>query len=209
MSQADKPGKGKSASWRENFHRQELASLPGKIKAWIAHTDPKVLGAESIQQLPVMGENLQALSYHLQELLEVRKLPQSPLLLHALSNIMRAWRHQVIDVFQYFPADPTRKGAMLISHLNKRLVQMERQVEIHLDEIAGADLSSVEQENIYLLLGAYRGISHALLDFTKVTDDVYRIRSGFSALTSGKIGGAMGIIPILDLLTKAVKKKKT
>ena len=45
-------------------------------------------------------------------------------------------------------------------------------------------------------------------EFTKVTDDVYRIRSGFNALTSGKVGGAIGIIPILDLLTKAVKKKK-
>ncbi len=46
-------------------------------------------------------------------------------------------------------------------------------------------------------------------EFTKVTDDVYRIRSGFNALTSGKIGGAIGLIPILDLLTKAVRKKKT
>ncbi len=45
-------------------------------------------------------------------------------------------------------------------------------------------------------------------EFTKVTDDVYRIRSGFNALTSGKIGGAVGLLPLLDLLTKAVKKKK-
>ena len=46
-------------------------------------------------------------------------------------------------------------------------------------------------------------------EFSKVTDDVYRIRSGFNALTSGKVGGAVGLIPLLDLLTKAVKKKKT
>jgi uncharacterized membrane protein YccC len=172
LSQADKPGKGALLSWRESFHRHELASLPGKIKAWIAHADPAVLGAESVQQLPVLGDCLQTLTSSMQELLEVRNLPQSPLLLHALSKIMRAWRHQVIDVFQYLPADPTHKEALLISHLNKRLVQMERQVEIHLDEIAGADLSSAEQESIYLLLGAYRGVSHALLDFAKVADDV-------------------------------------
>ncbi len=172
LSQADKPGKGVSISWRENFHRYELTSLPGKIKAWIAHTDPAVLGAESVQQLPVLGDCLQALSGRLQELLEVRNLPQSPLLINALGNIMQAWRHQVIDVFQYLPAGLTHKEALHISDLKKRLMQMEKQVEIQLDEITGADLSSAEQESIYLLLGAYRGISHALLDFSKVADDV-------------------------------------
>ena len=45
-------------------------------------------------------------------------------------------------------------------------------------------------------------------EFSKVTDDVYRIRSGFSALTSGKIGGAVGLMPLLSLLTKTVKKKR-
>jgi hypothetical protein len=85
---------------------------------------------------------------------------------------MQAWRHQVIDVFQYLPAGLTHKEALHISDLKKRLMQMEKQVEIQLDEITGADLSSAEQESIYLLLGAYRGISHALLDFTKVADDV-------------------------------------
>jgi hypothetical protein len=45
-------------------------------------------------------------------------------------------------------------------------------------------------------------------EFSKVTDDVYRIRSGFSALTSGKIGGAIGLMPLLSLLTKTVKKKR-
>ncbi|MEN8191072.1 MAG: phage holin family protein [Thermodesulfobacteriota bacterium] len=46
-------------------------------------------------------------------------------------------------------------------------------------------------------------------EFTKVTDDVYRIRSGFNSLTSGKLGGAVGLIPLLDLLTKTVKKKRS
>ncbi|MEN8190457.1 MAG: hypothetical protein ABFS19_11460 [Thermodesulfobacteriota bacterium] len=45
-------------------------------------------------------------------------------------------------------------------------------------------------------------------EFSKVTDDVYRIRSGFTALTSGKVGGAVGLIPLIELLTKAVNKKK-
>lgn len=45
-------------------------------------------------------------------------------------------------------------------------------------------------------------------EFAKVTDDVARIRSGFTALTSGQVGGVVGLIPLIELLTKAVNKKK-
>ena len=41
-------------------------------------------------------------------------------------------------------------------------------------------------------------------EFSKVSDDVKRIRSGFSSLT----GSTSSIMPIMGLLTKAVKKKK-
>ena len=45
-------------------------------------------------------------------------------------------------------------------------------------------------------------------EFTKVSEDVHRIRSGFSAIKSGSAGGLSGIVPLLGLLTKAVKKNK-
>ena len=45
-------------------------------------------------------------------------------------------------------------------------------------------------------------------EFSKVSDDVHRIRSGFSAITSGSAGGLSGIVPLLGLLTTAVKKKR-
>jgi len=45
-------------------------------------------------------------------------------------------------------------------------------------------------------------------EFAKVSDDVYRIRSGFSAITSGKAGGFLSIIPLIELLTKTMRKKK-
>lgn len=45
-------------------------------------------------------------------------------------------------------------------------------------------------------------------EFAKVTNDVHRIRSGFSNLTSGKIGGLVGLAPLLELLNRVVQKKK-
>jgi len=45
-------------------------------------------------------------------------------------------------------------------------------------------------------------------EFARVSSDVHRIRSGFSAFRGGSAGGLGGIVPLLGLLTKAVKKNK-
>jgi len=45
-------------------------------------------------------------------------------------------------------------------------------------------------------------------EFARVSSDVHRIRSGFSAFRGGAAGGLGGIVPLLGLLTKAVKKNK-
>jgi len=45
-------------------------------------------------------------------------------------------------------------------------------------------------------------------ELVKVSDDVYRIRSGFAALSSGKFSGIFGLVPLIELLTKVVNKKK-
>ena len=45
-------------------------------------------------------------------------------------------------------------------------------------------------------------------EFAQVINDVHRIRSGFSDLTSGKIGGLVGMVPLFELLNRVVQKKK-
>ena len=161
-----------AALWQENFHRRELASLPAKLNAWVAHADPTVLGEESVQQLPALVDSLQALTYRLQELLEVRSLPQSPLLVPALGDDMQTWRQQVIETCQHLSADHSYRKAPLDAHLDERLAQLEKHIEAHLDGAGGDSLSLADQENVYRLLGAYRGTSQALLDFAKVTGNV-------------------------------------
>jgi hypothetical protein len=172
LSQAAVREKEALASWREDFHRQELASLPAKLNVWLPHADPTVLGAESVQQLPALAGSLQTLTYRLQELLEVRGLPQSPQLVTALSDDMQAWRQQVIEAFQYLSADPSYRKKRIRGRLNKKLAQFEEHIEAQLDGADGVSLSLADQENAYRLLGAYRGVSQALLDFAIVAGNV-------------------------------------
>jgi hypothetical protein len=156
LSQPASGGKTALACRREKFHRQELANLPGKLNTWAAHADPGVLGSASVQQLPGLVNRLQALSYRLQELQEVRGLPQSAHLTAALKSDMLAWRERVLDIMQQLSKDPAYR---------KRLDR--NRIQQCLDSKTENELSSADEQNFYRLLGAYRGTSEALLDFAQ------------------------------------------
>jgi hypothetical protein len=167
LSQSAGGSKSTLASRREDFHRQELASLPGKLNTWVAHADPQVLGSASVQQLPGLVNSLQALSYRLQELQEVRGLPQSTQLTNALKTDMLAWRERVLDIMQQLSRDPAYRKTLERDHLDNRLAGVESHIKQYLDGEAGTQLSSADEQNFYRLLGAYRGTSEALLDFAQ------------------------------------------
>ena len=167
LSQSASDPKSLLISRREAFHRQELADLPGKFSAWIAHADPDILGSASVKQLPDLANSLQALSYRLQELQEVRSLPQSTHLANTLKTEMLAWRARVVDIMQQLSKDPAYRKRMARSRLDDLLAGMERRIEQCLDDNLEAELSSADEQNFYRLLGAYRGTSEALLDFSQ------------------------------------------
>lgn len=154
-------------SHHENFHRQELASLPGKLNAWVAHADPNILGCASVQQLPDLVNSLQVLSYRLKELQEVRSLPQSAHLSTALKTDMLAWRERVLDIMQQLSENPAYRNRLERSRLDNLLAGVKNRIEHCLDGSAEAKLSSADEQNFYRLLGAYRGTSEALLDFSQ------------------------------------------
>jgi hypothetical protein len=85
---------------------------------------------------------------------------------------MQAWRQQVIEAFQYLSADPSYRKKRIRGRLNKKLAQFEEHIEAQLDGADGVSLSLADQENAYRLLGAYRGVSQALLDFAIVAGNV-------------------------------------
>ena len=77
-----------------------------------------------------------------------------------------------MDSFKHLSADPSYKNTLMRARLHERLAQLEQRIEAHMDSADGDSLSAAGQENIYRLLGAYRGTSQALLDFAKVAGNV-------------------------------------
>jgi uncharacterized membrane protein YccC len=168
LSQPRQGTRSRLAAWREAFHRQEVATLPAKLKTWSAHADPVFLGSESVQNLPEMISRLEALSYRQQELLDVRALPQSTVLEEALAESVEAWRQRVLAAMQLMSSDPSRAGELARKGLDERLASVEQRVAEALNDASIEQTDREYQENFYRLLGAYRGTSLALLDFAEL-----------------------------------------
>jgi len=159
--------------WRKAFHARELAGLPVKLGAWARFIDTKALPGTSPDQVQALVTSLQALTYRMQELLESRTNPQAQFLVQELLADIRAWRLRVQEAFQRLSKDPaigdTERSLAILGEI---LENLEKRVEETLNKAAEGQLSTQDGENFYRLLGAYRGISEALVGYIVNADTI-------------------------------------
>ena len=118
------------------------------------------------EQVQALADSLQALSGRVRELLEVRGAAQSPAIVRELIADMRAWRLGIREVLVALAADPAGvEAGRLRGRLDAKLQAMEARTENTLDGAARDDASTEELDNMYRMLGAYRGVSEALVSF--------------------------------------------
>ena len=80
----------------------------------------------------------------------------------------QAWRTGVQATFQQLSKNPaTSKQDVLRTWLNRMVDHMEQCIAETMDKASAEQLTDRDEENFYRLLGAYRGISEALVDFTE------------------------------------------
>jgi uncharacterized membrane protein YccC len=156
--------------WRKAFHTRELATLPQKLGTWSPHIDTRALRDTSPQQIQSLVTSLQAFSYRMQELLEARGNPQAQLLVQELLADFRAWRLGVQEVFQRLSKDPAAgEREAFRNRLAEKMQHLEERIIGALDKAPDDQLSDRDEENFYRLLGAYRGVSDALVDYAGST----------------------------------------
>jgi hypothetical protein len=102
----------------------------------------------------------------MQLLLDERDNPQAPFLVEELLEDFRAWRIGVQTSFQRLADDPAiGERDALRTRLDGFLGQLESRIKEALNKAAEGQLSEQDEENFYRLLGAYRGVSEALVDY--------------------------------------------
>jgi len=159
--------------WKKAFHIREISTLPGKLTAWGNAIDTKIHSGTSAEQLQALTTNLQALTYRLQELLETQSYSQADFLVQELQADIHLWQSKTHETLQSLSKDPTSGDTDLFrSILSEGTEQLEARIKETLNKTTKGQLSTQDGENFYRLLGAYRGMSNALIDYTGSTDDI-------------------------------------
>jgi uncharacterized membrane protein YccC len=159
--------------WRQAFHAREVATLPQKLAAWGKALDTKDLPGTSADQVLALTTNLQALAYRMQELMDARTNPQAELLVREMLTDVRAWRLKVQEAFRGLSMDPAAAPAdALRERLTARLALLERRIEETLNKAGEGELSDRDGENFYRLLGAYRGLSEAAIEYAGTAEKI-------------------------------------
>ena len=156
------------AQGRRAFHLHEVTVLPQRLRAWGGALPSAALGNTSRDLVQSLLISLQALSYRLQALLEAEPAAQSGSLVRELLEDVRDWRVGVQQAFGRLATDPsTVDQAAFRARVDARLARLEACVEEALDTADEASVSIGERRNLYRLLGAYRGVSEALIEFAR------------------------------------------
>ena len=156
-----------STRWMAAFHAHELASLPQKMAGLIPQINPKVLPGTSPAQLQAIVASLQSLAARMQGLAEANRYTQSMRLPKELRPSVSDWQTAVQNTLSNLSGDPTsgNKDAFQ-SRLTGIMAVLEQHIQLELDK--GAQ----DGENFYRLLGAYRGVSDALITYAGSTMSV-------------------------------------
>jgi hypothetical protein len=150
--------------WAWAFHRHEVTVLPQRLRAWGGALPPAALGNAGRDQMQSLLNSLQAFNDRIQPLLDTECVVRSGTREHELLVDIRDWQLGVEEAIRSLLADPgTVDHVAFRSRLESKLTRLE----VHIEEALETDLSTEEGGNVYRLLGAYRGVSEALVDLTR------------------------------------------
>jgi uncharacterized membrane protein YccC len=151
---------------RRDFHLREVATLPDKIGRWLQASPVNALDEKFPGQAGTFVGNLQLLSNHLRNLFSLRSDAHTLVLARQLEPEFESWRSALVEVLQGLSREPSSAdGSALRSRLDSKLAAMEERIAQVLNAAPpDSDSSRDESEELYRLLGAYRGLSQAIID---------------------------------------------
>jgi hypothetical protein len=151
---------------RRDFHAREAATLPSKIGGWLQASPMNAMDEQFPKQAANFVDNLQLLSNHLRSLSALQDNAQTTALTKDLETDFDSWRGALAEILHGLAKGPIDADSdALRSRLDARMTAMEERIAQALNAAPlDSDASKVESEEMYRLLGAYRGLSQAIID---------------------------------------------
>lgn len=152
--------------WEMAYHSREVSTLPRKLGGWAKFIDTTALTGTSPQQVQQLVARLQAITYHLHDLSASSARPQASLLVEELSDDVRTWHLMVLKAFKRLSRNPAAgEKKKFQTSFDGVMKHLEGRVKLTLDMADEKCFSARDGENFYSLLGAYRGVCEALVDY--------------------------------------------
>jgi uncharacterized membrane protein YccC len=161
--------------WQMVIYRNDLLEIPAKLAVMGQRIDYKLLSGQTPEQVQTLVNNLQAIAYWIKELVEVRELPQSDLLVAAALEDLRAWRLTAQEQLRFWADDPAlaaSQGDAIRDRLAARMSVLEEKIGQALRGLEEGELSQGEIENFYQIIGAFRGLSESGIDYTGAAEGI-------------------------------------
>jgi uncharacterized membrane protein YccC len=167
--------RGLAERWSMAVYRNDLPELPVKLAAWSRRIDYRLLPGSTPKQVQELVTTLHTLAFRIEALIDAGKQPQAGLLVHELSDDVRAWRMQAQEQVGLWAKDPalaSAAGIAMRDRLNARLARLEAHMEETFGRAGEGELSSKDYENFYRLLGSYRGLSETAIDYAQLAHGI-------------------------------------
>jgi uncharacterized membrane protein YccC len=150
------------------FHARELATIPQKIEGWKPWVDVNAHPGTSPEKIQGLADSTAFLSRALTTLAERARETSPSAVQTALGEDLHAWHMTLQDALGRLADDPT---AGRVESARERLTEITAELEVRtrdaLDSGGGDPLVREDEEQLYLLLAAYRSISEALADYVE------------------------------------------
>ncbi len=161
-------------SWKIAYHSREITTLPGKLLAWSGSINTGPLSGTSALQVQALTTHLYALTFRLQELLDASDKHQDQMLVQELLTDIHLWCFNIQRVFKNLSHEPAVESAETMRiQLKETISHLEDHMEEAMNEkITGKTISNQDRENLYLLLGSYRGLSEVTIRYAEIAEEI-------------------------------------
>ena len=151
---------------RKTFHLREISSIPTKLGAWAKFLDLKPLPGTNAQDIQSLLTGLQELAARIRELLDERSSLRDPFLVNELGDVARNWRLILQEAFEGLSCAPVNVDRETYrTRIDEMMNKLETRIRETLDKSPEKQFGLDDGKNFYRLLGAYQGVSEALVEY--------------------------------------------
>jgi len=155
------------------LYSSDILELPGKLAIWGKMIDHRAFPSTSPEQVQPLVNSLQALAFRLTELVDAGGQPQAEPLVRELLDDVRGWRQAIEVLFRGWAEELAAESAgKLEKRLDAKLSTMETRINETFNRIEPDKLKDEDYVNFYRLLGTYRGLSEALVEYVQLTQGI-------------------------------------